>query len=206
MPRNFLKPVELGDRYEVENQGLAGILAGLSFFGYAVFIDIADATETESVVSALARFVGMCFVIAIAITVQYAFPKAMRPQKLMMAGLCGVGMLADFRAVHHIMRPIAQVMEMYTMLHISKISYIAVLVISAYCLARHPRYPTWIRPTLVPLTTCWMFYYASIETGTPNTLLKYIVWSICYPMEYVCAISFIVSASGLLTDARTKMR
>ncbi|MEJ5998391.1 hypothetical protein [Corynebacterium sp. H130] len=90
MLSKFLSPVDLGDDYQQEDQGLAGILAGLSFFGYAVFIGIADATEPGSIVSALARFTGMMFDIAIAISVQYAFPRAVRPQKLMMAGLCAI--------------------------------------------------------------------------------------------------------------------
>lgn len=102
------------------------------------------------------------------------------------------------------MRPVAQVMAMYGLLHVSKISYIGVLVVFAYCLARHPHYPTWIGPTLVTLTTCWMLYYARIESGSPTGLLKYVVWGPCYLLEYVCAIAFIVSASGMLTEARKR--
>lgn len=75
MPSNFLRPADLGTDYHIEDQGLTGILAGLSFFGYPVFIGVADATDTESIGSALARLTGMMFVVFIAITVQYAFPK-----------------------------------------------------------------------------------------------------------------------------------
>lgn len=204
MLSTLFRPARLGDDYEIEDQALAGILAGLSFFGYALFIGIADATDTGSIVSALARFTGMMSVIAIAITVQFAFPRSMRPQKILMASLCGIGVIAQFMAVSQLMRPMAEVMAMYGLLRVMKICYIAVLVIFAYCLAIHPYFPTWIGPTLVILTSFWMVYYASIESGNPSTWLKYVVWSICYPLEYLCSISFILSASKILTEARAR--
>lgn len=204
MLNKHLNPVEIGDDYQMEDQGLAGTLAGLSFFGYAVFIGIADATDTGSIVSALSRFTGMMFALAIGITVLYAFPKSLRIQKIAMTLFCLFGVIAQFLAVSQLMRPVAQVMAMYGLLHISKVCYIAVLVVFAYCLAKHPYYPTWIGPSLVILTTFWMFYYTDIENGTPRTWLKYVVWGPCYLMEYVCSIRFIVAASGMITESRRR--
>lgn len=121
-----------------------------------------------------------------------------------MGMLCGIGVIAQFLGVTQVMKPVAEVIAMYGMLHISKLCYMAVLAVFWYCLAKHPYFPTWIGPTLFVLTSCWMMYYIKIEAGEPTSWLKYIVWSVCYPLEYVCALTFIVKASGMLTEARKR--
>lgn len=128
----------------------------------------------------------------------------MRNQKLLITALLGIGVIAQFLGVSQVMKPVAEVMAMYGMLHISKICYLAVLAVFRYRLARHPYYPTWVGPILFTLTTCWMIYYTEIESGDPTGWLKYLVWGICYLLEYVCAIAFIVSSSRMLTEARKR--
>ncbi|MEJ5998393.1 hypothetical protein [Corynebacterium sp. H130] len=201
----FLAPVDLGDDYQIENQGLAGILAGLAFFGYIAFNAIADANDTGGIVSATARLIGIFFAVAIIIAITFTFPKSMKCPKLLMAALCILGVIMQFNGVSELMKPIAETWSMYGWLRFSNLCFMGVLIVFAYCLARHPHLPTWIGPSLMVVTPIWMTYYSQVKVGEPQVLLSYIAWGPCLLLEFACSIAFIVASSGMLTEARKRV-
>lgn len=119
----FLAPVDLGDDYQIENQGLAGILAGLAFFGYIAFNAIADANDTGGIVSATARLIGIFFAVAIIIAITFTFPNSMKRPKLLMAALCILGVIMQFHGVRELMKPIAETWSMYGWLRFSNLCF-----------------------------------------------------------------------------------
>ncbi|MDU0479352.1 hypothetical protein QVA66_08880 [Staphylococcus chromogenes] len=204
MLRNLLRPAELGENYEIEDQARAGFVAGYSFLGYVVVNAIADATDTGSILSALIRICGTVFAVGIITSILFTLPKSMRPQKIAMAALCGIGVTIQLIGVSQVMQPVAKVIAMYGLLHLSNLTFLGVLLIYCYCLAKHPYLPTWIGPALLFVTPVWTTYYAQVKTGSVDLWLQILAWGPCIALEIACSIAFIVASNRMLSDAKQR--
>lgn len=193
MFHKLLKPAELGNAYDLADQSIPMISAGLSFLGFVVFMAFADLTDPDSVLSALTRFSGVVCAVATIATLQWALPKSLSAYKILMTTLGLIGVFVQFSGVNQLMKTTAEVSSFFGYLMVAQFFYTVVLLVFGICIVKHPLLPSWLAGGMFFAGIVWSVNYWYAAHSTAPVVLEFLAWGPAIAAEVACCVYFVLA-------------
>lgn len=191
MNRRWISPAKLGNAYDLADQSVASITAGLTFFAFIVFMAIADLTDADSILSAITRLGGVVSAIATVITINWVFPKSLSRHKQLMALFGTIGVIMQFIGVRQLMHATAEVDHFFNFLLAAQFFYSLVLLIYGLCILKHPLLPSWVAVGLLFAGVVWSINYWYIAQSETNEIVSFLAWGPALVVEVAACGAFV---------------
>lgn len=154
-----MSAVSLGSEYERQDQGESMIFAAAAWICYLSLVTVADQLEPGSVIAALTRFGGVLCVFAALVAFYLAMPKSLSVPKTSVVVLGTLGLAWHLLGVTEIMAVRPEIQAFFGSLLVSQLMYAIALLSFAYCLHRHPHFPSWLAFGMACDGPAWLTFY-----------------------------------------------
>ncbi|QGU01733.1 hypothetical protein CKALI_04270 [Corynebacterium kalinowskii] len=181
----------LGTVYEGRDQGRSMILASSAWFLYIVWVSIADASWSSSMVSALTRFASLWFFVSACLIFLGAMPRYLRVPTRLTVVIALIGAVVQLSGVLKLFQRVPNFGEFEATFYIAQLIYALAVFPFAYCLKNHPLFPKWLALALTLDAVFWIAYYWASVNNFAYLIFEILAWGPSLIIEVLTGFYFV---------------
>lgn len=181
----------LGTVYEGRDQGRSMLLASFAWFLYIVWVSIADANWSSSMVSALTRFASICCFVTACLIFLGAMPRYLRVPTRLTVIIALTGAVVQLSGVSELFQLVPNFGEFEATFYIAQLIYALAMFPFAYCVMNHPLFPKWLAIALFIDGVFWIAYYWASVNNFAYLTFEILAWGPSLMIEVLAGFYFI---------------